>query len=57
MTGGGPLNSTLSSVLYIYEEGFFYYHMGYASTLGFFFAGIILLVIFFQKRYVEKETR
>jgi hypothetical protein len=31
--------------------------MGYASTLGFFFAGIILLVIFFQKRYVEKETR
>jgi multiple sugar transport system permease protein len=57
MTGGGPLNSTLSSVLYIYKEGFFYYHMGYASTLGFFFAGIILLVIFFQKRYVERETR
>jgi ABC-type sugar transport system permease subunit len=57
MTGGGPLNSTLSAVLYIYKEGFFYYHMGYASTLGFFFAGVILLVIFFQKRYVEKETR
>jgi len=57
MTGGGPLNSTLSAVLYIYKEGFFYYHMGYASTLGFFFAGVILLVIFIQKRYVEKETR
>src|ERR1039457_2429333 len=57
MTGGGPLNQTLSAVLYIYKEGFFYYHMGYASTLGFFFAGIILLFIFFQKRYVEKETR
>ena len=56
MTGGGPLNSTLSSVLYIYKEGFFYYHMGYASTLGFFFAGIILIVIFFQKKYVERET-
>jgi multiple sugar transport system permease protein len=54
MTGGGPLNSTLSAVLYIYKEGFFYYHMGYASTLGFFFAGIILIVIFFQKRYVER---
>jgi len=40
--GGGPLNSTLSAVLYIYKEGFFYYHMGYASTLGFFFAGVIL---------------
>ncbi len=57
MTGGGPLNSTLSAVLYIYKQGFFYYHMGYASTLGFFFAGIILLVIFIQRRYIEKETR
>jgi multiple sugar transport system permease protein len=57
MTGGGPLNSTLSAVLYIYKQGFFYYHMGYATTLGFFFAGIILLVIFIQKRYIEKETR
>jgi len=56
MTGGGPLNSTLSAVLYIYKEGFFYYHMGYASTLGFFFAGIILFVIIFQKKYVERET-
>ncbi len=57
MTGGGPLNSTLSSVLYIYKQGFFYYHMGYAATLGFFFAGIILLVIFIQRKYIEKETR
>jgi multiple sugar transport system permease protein len=57
MTGGGPLNSTLSAVLYIYKQGFFYYHMGYASTLGFFFAGIIMLVIFFQKKYVEKEIK
>lgn len=57
MTGGGPMNSTLSAVLYIYKQGFFYYHMGYASTMGFFFAGIILAVIFIQKRYVEKETR
>lgn len=57
MTGGGPMNSTLSAVLYIYKQGFFYYHMGYASTMGFFFAGIILAVIFIQKRYVEKEIR
>lgn len=57
MTGGGPLNSTISAVLYIYKQGFFYYHMGYAATLGFFFAGIILLVIVIQKKYIEKETR
>lgn len=56
MTGGGPLNSTLSAVLYIYKQGFFYYHMGYAATLGFFFALLILLVVFIQKKFVEKEN-
>lgn len=55
MTGGGPLNSTLSAVLYIYKQGFFYYHMGYAATLGFFFALLILFVVFIQKKFVEKE--
>jgi multiple sugar transport system permease protein len=57
MTSGGPLSSTLSAVLYIYKQGFFFYHMGYAATLGFFFAGIILIVIFLQRRYIEKETK
>lgn len=56
MTGGGPLNSTISAVLYIYKQGFFYYHMGYAATLGFFFALLILLVIIIQRRFVEKDV-
>jgi multiple sugar transport system permease protein len=56
MTGGGPLNSTLSAVLYIYKQGFFYYRMGYAATLGFCFAIIILLVVAIQKKFIEKET-
>ena len=55
MTGGGPLNSTLSSVLYIYKQGFFYYHMGYAATLGLFFALLILVVIFIQRRIIDKN--
>jgi len=55
MTGGGPLNSTVSAVLYIYKQGFFYYHMGYASTLGFFFALLILAVIMIQKKIIEKD--
>ena len=56
MTGGGPLNSTISAMLYIYKQGFFYYHMGYASTLGVFFAIIILTVVIIQKRFVEKDV-
>mgnify|MGYP001813842633 CR=1 FL=1 len=55
MTGGGPLNSTLSAMLYIYKQAFEYYHMGYSATLGLFFAIIILLVVAIQKRYVEKD--
>ncbi|HUR30958.1 MAG TPA: sugar ABC transporter permease [Saprospiraceae bacterium] len=55
MTGGGPLNSTLSSVLYIYKQGFFYYHMGYAATLGLVFALLILFVVFIQRRVIEKN--
>ncbi len=56
MTGGGPLNSTISAVLYIYKQGFFYYHMGYAATLGLFFALIILGVVVIQKKFIEKEN-
>ncbi len=55
MTGGGPLNSTLSAVLYIYKQGFFFYNMGYAATLGLFFALLILAVIMIQKKFIEKE--
>ncbi len=56
MTGGGPLNSTVSAVLYIYKQGFFYYHMGYAATLGLFFALIILAVVVIQKKFIEKNN-
>jgi len=55
MTGGGPLNSSLSSVLYIYKQAFDFYHMGYAATLGFTFAILILLVVVLQKQFLEKK--
>lgn len=55
MTGGGPLNSTLSSVLYIYKQGFFYYHMGYAATLGLILALMILVVVFIQRTLIESK--
>jgi multiple sugar transport system permease protein len=55
MTGGGPLNSTISAVLYIYKQGFFFYNMGYSATLGFFFALVILTVVMLQKKFIEKD--
>jgi len=55
MTGGGPLNSTLSAMLYIYKHAFEYYHMGYSATLGIFFAIIIMMVVVVQKYTIEKD--
>jgi len=56
ITGGGPMNSTLSAMLYIYKQGFNFYHMGYAATMGFFFAAIVLLVVILQRKVVEKDV-
>ena len=56
MTGGGPMNSTLSAVLYIYNQGFFFYHMGYAAALGFFFAAIVFVVIVIQRKVIERDS-
>ncbi|CUS91753.1 multiple sugar transport system permease protein [Candidatus Kryptonium thompsonii] len=55
MTGGGPMDSTLSAMLYIYNQAFYFNHMGYAATLGFFFALIILAVVVVQRKFIERR--
>ncbi len=55
LTGGGPMQSTLSAVLYIYNQAFYFGHMGYAATLGFVFALIIFTVVALQRKVVETE--
>jgi len=55
MTSGGPLNSTVSAVLYIYKQAFTYYHMGYAAALGFFFAAIIMIFVLIQRKVIERD--
>ncbi|NQV72380.1 sugar ABC transporter permease [bacterium] len=55
LTGGGPLNSTLTALLYIYNQAFYFGHMGYAAALGLFFALIILIVVLLQRRFVEED--
>jgi multiple sugar transport system permease protein len=55
MTGGGPMQSTLSGMLYIYNQAFYFNHMGYAATLGFVYALVILLVVVIQRKAIETE--
>ena len=44
MTSGGPDNSTLFYALYIYQQGFQFLHMGYASAMAWVLFLIVLLV-------------
>jgi multiple sugar transport system permease protein len=53
-TNGGPLDSTLFLVLYIYRQAFEYFHMGYAAALAWVLLAIILaltLVIVRSQRF------
>ena len=44
MTQGGPLNSTMFYVLYLYRHGFVYFNMGYASALAWVLFIVILAI-------------
>ncbi len=48
MTRGGPQNSTLFFVLYIYQQGFEMFRMGYAATLSWFLFLIIMAFTIIQ---------
>jgi multiple sugar transport system permease protein len=50
MTQGGPVNSTLSVVLYMYEQGFRWWRLGYAAAIAFALFLIILAATLLQLR-------
>jgi ABC-type sugar transport system permease subunit len=56
LTGGGPMQSTLSGMLYIYNQAFSFGHMGYAATLGFVYAVAIFLVVTVQRKVIERDV-
>ncbi|MDX1699734.1 MAG: sugar ABC transporter permease [Melioribacteraceae bacterium] len=55
MTQGGPLNSTLSIVLYMYNEGFRWWNMGYSASIAFVLFFIIFIATLIQFK-VQKNT-
>ena len=50
MTQGGPLRSTTSVVLLMYEEGFRWWRMGYAASIAFVLFIVILIATLIQIR-------
>lgn len=55
MTQGGPLNSTLSIVQFMYQEGFRWWNMGYSASIAFVLFFIIFIGTIIQFK-VQKST-
>ena len=54
MTQGGPLNSTLSIVMLLYQQGFRWWNMGYSASIAFVLFAVIfaasIIQAYFQRR-------
>ncbi|MGH7579702.1 MAG: carbohydrate ABC transporter permease [Gemmatimonadales bacterium] len=56
MTQGGPLRSTTSLVLLMYEEGFRWWRMGYAAAVAFVLFLVILAAMLIGRRVRREEV-
>ncbi len=55
LTPGGPQNSLLFYSLYLYQQGFSYLNMGYASAMALILFVIVMVVSFFALKFMEKR--
>ena len=53
---GGPLKSTTTVVLEVYNEGFSSYNMGYAAALTVILFFVILLITVIQLRLLSRRV-
>jgi ABC-type sugar transport system permease subunit len=55
MTGGGPLDKTLSVTMYMYQQGFTFFHQGYASAIAYVLFVIVAIVAILQFRFLRSD--
>lgn len=55
LTGGGPADRTLTTVLYMYRQGFGMYQLGYASAVAYLLFVIVLGLSLVQFRALRKQ--
>jgi multiple sugar transport system permease protein len=56
MTRGGPLQSTVSVLYFMYEEGFKWWNLGSASAVAFILFAIILVATILPLRLLREDT-
>ncbi len=55
MTAGGPLDATLSVTMYMYQQGFTFFHQGYASAIAYVLFVIVAVIAFLQFRFLRSD--
>ncbi len=56
MTEGGPLDRTLSIAMYTYQQGFRFFHQGYAAAIAYVLFVVVAVVAFVQFRILRSQT-
>ncbi len=56
MTDGGPLDATLSVTMYMFQQGFEFFHQGYASAIAYVLFVIVAVIAFLQFRFLRSDS-
>ncbi|HXU84510.1 MAG TPA: sugar ABC transporter permease [Verrucomicrobiae bacterium] len=56
MTGGGPLDATLSVTMYMFQQGFAFFKQGYASAIAYVLFVIVAVIAFLQFRFLREDA-
>ncbi|OGO80055.1 MAG: hypothetical protein A2Y21_11190 [Clostridiales bacterium GWC2_40_7] len=57
LTGGGPGTATLTPALYLYDQGFTYSRLGYASSIGVVIFVVILILTFMNQIFLKNSDK
>jgi len=57
LTKGGPQNSTMTTIVLLYRQGFRQLRVGYASTIAIVFFLIVLTISILQRVFLKEERR
>lgn len=55
LTGSGPMNSTITPIISIFNQAFTNFRLGYASAMSYVYFAIIFVFTLFQMRYLGRQ--
>ncbi|WP_250573207.1 carbohydrate ABC transporter permease [Nonomuraea sediminis] len=56
MTGGGPSRASYNLVYALYDQGFKFFDLGYAATIGIVLFLLVFVVSMIQRRFLDRST-